>query len=638
MRRAGGRVLRFQPLAALSLLGGLALVAACGGGGDGSPGASVTPAPTVSISAAPASVIANNSATLTWSSTNASACTASGGWSGSEPVSGTAVTAAVAVTTIYTLTCTGTGGSASNSTTVSVAPSGSLTVSGQVTFDRVPFSATARGGLDYTRTTPAPARGVSVEGIAASNGSVLASATTDASGLYSFVVAPNTDLFVRVKAQMQRAGSPGWSFSVRDNTALDALYALDGTVFNTGTASITRNLNAASGWGGSSYIAPRSAAPFAILDAVYLAYSLVLTANASAAFPTLQLEWSTRNVPSGDGSAAALASGQIGTTFFAAAANGNPARIYVLGAADTDTDEFDPAVIAHEWGHYYQNSFSRDDNLGGNHALGDRLDLRVAFSEGWGNAFSGMARNDPIYRDSSGVRQASDFSFNVEMPSGPSVGWYSEESVQSIFWELFDGTNEPPDFVNLGFAPIHAAMTGGVRSTAGFTSIYPLLAAVRSANPNQASGIGQLASAHAINASSDDFGTNEANSGGDARNLPIYAVLNAGATLPQVCSTVTNGSYNRLGNRKFLRFVVSGTRSATIIANNGPTGSDPDLVLYAMGVEKARAESTTSGSETLAVSNLGAGTYVVELYEYSNIAKGAVARGDTCFDVQLTLN
>ena len=61
------------------------------------------------------------------------------------------------------------------------------------------------------------------------------------------------------------------------------------------------------------------------------------------------------------------------------------------------------------------------------------------------------------------------------------------------------------------------------------------------------------------------------------------------------------------------------------------------MVLYAAGVQRARAESTTAGSETLTATSLPTGTYVLELYEYSNVA-GGTARGDTCFTVQLTLN
>jgi hypothetical protein len=56
---------------------------------------------------------------LTWSSTNATACTASGGWSGSKSTSGShSVTPAR--TTTYTLACTGSGGNVTKDTTISV--------------------------------------------------------------------------------------------------------------------------------------------------------------------------------------------------------------------------------------------------------------------------------------------------------------------------------------------------------------------------------------------------------------------------------------------------------------------------------------------------------------------------------------
>ncbi len=70
------------------------------------------PAPTVTITASPATIAAGSAATLTWSSTNATACTASGAWSGTQATSGTlSVTPTTSGSYSYTLTCTGTGGS-----------------------------------------------------------------------------------------------------------------------------------------------------------------------------------------------------------------------------------------------------------------------------------------------------------------------------------------------------------------------------------------------------------------------------------------------------------------------------------------------------------------------------------------------
>jgi hypothetical protein len=76
--------------------------------------------PTVTISAAPTQVPQGGTATLNWSSTNATTCTASGGWSGTKATSGTQATAALTQTTSFVLTCTGPGGSASKTATVTV--------------------------------------------------------------------------------------------------------------------------------------------------------------------------------------------------------------------------------------------------------------------------------------------------------------------------------------------------------------------------------------------------------------------------------------------------------------------------------------------------------------------------------------
>jgi hypothetical protein len=77
--------------------------------------APTTPAPTISFSASPTSVTAGQAATLTWNSTNATSCSASGAWSGSQPTSGSASTGALNQASTYTLTCTGTGGNANAS-------------------------------------------------------------------------------------------------------------------------------------------------------------------------------------------------------------------------------------------------------------------------------------------------------------------------------------------------------------------------------------------------------------------------------------------------------------------------------------------------------------------------------------------
>jgi hypothetical protein len=93
----------------------------------------VPAAPTLSLSTS--SIVAGGSATITWSSANATGCTASGAWSGALATSGTqSETPSAAGTDTYTLTCANAAGS-------STASSVSLTVT-------APSSSHGGGDLD----------------------------------------------------------------------------------------------------------------------------------------------------------------------------------------------------------------------------------------------------------------------------------------------------------------------------------------------------------------------------------------------------------------------------------------------------------------------------------------------------------
>jgi hypothetical protein len=84
-------------------------------------GGTPTPLPTVALVASPPVIDAGQgqSSTLSWSSTDAASCTASGAWIDARSVSGSE-NVSPGVTSTYTLTCTGDGGSASESVTVAV--------------------------------------------------------------------------------------------------------------------------------------------------------------------------------------------------------------------------------------------------------------------------------------------------------------------------------------------------------------------------------------------------------------------------------------------------------------------------------------------------------------------------------------
>lgn len=80
------------------------------------------PPPTVTLTANPTTIASGQTSNLTWSSSNASGCTASGVWSGSKPLSGSQTTGPLlAATNTFNLSCSGAGGTTSSTAVVSVA-------------------------------------------------------------------------------------------------------------------------------------------------------------------------------------------------------------------------------------------------------------------------------------------------------------------------------------------------------------------------------------------------------------------------------------------------------------------------------------------------------------------------------------
>lgn len=524
-------------------------------------------------------------------------------------------------------------------------PAANVTVSGKITFDRIPFK-TGGPGLNPGAPVESPARQVLVEAVDDAN-TILATATTDTAGDYSLQLPPNRNVKIRVKAQMTKTGTaPTWDFRVLNNTNSGALYALEGTASSTGTANGTRNLRATSGWGTTSYTGTRAAAPFAILDTVYRAKELIVTASANAAFPALNLYWSTTNKPTNG--VFCTNNGDIGTTFYTGGGagvgnctqNGDLlAGIYILGDfTQGDTDEFDQHVIAHEFGHYVEANFSRSDSIGGEHGPADRLDLRLAFGEGWGNAYSAMVLGDPAYRDSfAGI--GSESGFNLELDNTAVEGWFSEFSVGEILWDVFDSVADSGDQVSLGFPPIFNVLTGAQRQTEALTSIFPFADALRTANPTQLAGINDLLSGESISINSDAFANNETqNDGGSPTALPIYQPISSGQQL-LVCTSAVAGSNNKLGNRRFLHMSLGTAALLAITAiaapdagTGGVAATDPDILVRRRG-QIVQAGQERGSTETIAQRPYDAGTYVIEVYDFELTGTSLIPR---CMTVSVT--
>jgi hypothetical protein len=527
----------------------------------------------------------------------------------------------------------GGGGSTSSDTPVDTPDVSSspsfVDVSGSVTFDSVPHNS-ATFGLDFESTTVAPARGVVVQAID-SNGATVDQAITDDEGNYSLTVDENSQIFVRARAEMMApSGTASWEIAITDNTSGNALYALDTELFSIGTDDIARDLHAASGWDLAQvdYVDERAAAPFAILDSVYQAVQAFVDVDPTVQFPPLEIRWSENNVPSGDGSPEDLANGLITTSFY------SPSQqvIYILGGADQDTDEFDNHVIVHEWGHYFEDIMSRADSLGGAHSIIDRLDMRLAFSEGFGNALSGIILGDSRYIDSFGTRQLFGFQIDVERNDNRARGWFNEASVQSILYDIFDGITVVPvgdpeasDDIEAGLAPIYDVLRSDEYVNSPLlTSIHLFLAEYLAAFPEDSVAISRLTQEQDITVN-DAIGTGETNDGGNPDTLPIYLMLNQGQ-ITDFCLTNQFGPENRLGNFRYilLEGLTAGNYTVRVERISGNSATDPDLFILQSGEFVAVAQSGTTNIEIWS-GQLPSGDFVLNVFDFN--------RTEACYQV-----
>jgi hypothetical protein len=485
----------------------------------------------------------------------------------------------------------------------------------------VPFN-TSTNGLNYNATTEEPARGITVEAVNSSN-TVIATAVTNGEGDYTMTVAPNTNLRIRAKAEMVQTSGAQWDVRVVDNTSSNALYSLAGSLADTGTVDQTRNLNAGSGWGGSGYTRTRAAAPFAILDPIYDTLKKFEAVDVDANFPPAVFNWSTRNRPArGD-----RANGDITTSSYVG--NG---QLFILGLANTDTDEYDRHIIIHEWGHYFEDQLSRADSLGGPHRAGERLDPRVAMGEGFGNALSGMITDDPFYRDSLRNQQASGFAINVE--TNQPAGWYDEGTVQSVLYDIYDDNNDGTDNLALGLGPIYEALTStDYRTQPVFTTIFSFLSELRSQQSSDAEAIDSFAASRGINSTASDA-AGETNNGSIASALPLYKQLTVNGGAVEICSVNDAGVFNKLGNYAHLRFTATAAEhTLTMTRTSGSTSRNPRFIIYKNGEFVRESSSRISNSNSLSV-NLTAGDHIIDAYDNRNLQDANDA--DACYDFTVT--
>jgi len=619
------------------------------------PAAADTTAPVITFNPPTLTVASGDTATAVLTVTDAggvsatptAVCTNGGAYNVNTGVF-TPAAVTVNTTSVCTITVTDDGGNVGTGTlSVTMTPpaaavTGAVTLSGTLTYDRVPLNQDLIqgiffSGLNFDGTVQMPIRQAPVQ-LVSSSGAVLDETISDDNGAYSFEVDSGQNLRVRVLSEVQKGAPNEVDLQVVDNTSGDAVYAMQGALSVVPTTNQVRDLNADSGWDGTSYSEERVAAPFALLDTLFGTLEDFIAVDADVDFPAFDVQWSPQNVPQSGN----VDIGQITTSSFTlenrGGAEGLVPVIRILGAANNDTDEYDVHVVVHEFGHYFENQLSRADSVGGPHSSANLLDSRVAFGEGWGNALSGIILEDPIYRDSSGFQQSQGFTIDVEENVNPSIGWYSEGSVQSILYDLFDADDDGADTATFGLAPIYGAFTDpDYAETEAFTTIYAFLKALDNQPGVNAAQVEALTDAQLIFGSG-EFGLGETNDGGISMTLPVYLPLPTDGTPVNFCSFDNFGDFNRHGNRRFFRIEVPAAGNYQFSMQQTTSGSgDPDFIVFREGTPVGAGLSGASRSEVQTFS-LAAGTHVMDAHAFDNvgsdaqIAQGGLTRRDICYD------
>ncbi len=289
-------------------------------------------------------------------------------------------------------------------------------------------------GLDLAFPVMVPISGARVDVVDRQSGAVVSVAETDNRGWFRAAVPAGPDFSVRVLSRSRSS-----ELVVADNTNGSGVFFVGGDLdVEQSPLLIATDSTRISG-------------AFNILDVIRRGNQFLADMDSTLPLPEVTLFWSPNNTTE----IGNVADGNVGGTFFNVTDN----TAFVLGDRSVDSDEFDDAVILHEYAHLLAARFSGDDSPGGQHLIGDVLDPRVAWSEGWANFFSAAVRNQGTYRDSFGQDGSGVLEFDLEenTPAGDRPGYWSEFSVHSILWDLYDDAEDSGDTVTVPFRTLWGA-------------------------------------------------------------------------------------------------------------------------------------------------------------------------------------
>lgn len=338
----------------------------------------------------------------------------------------------------YTVSASNQFGESPHSNEISVTPSAlagtTVTLSGTLNYEDKVYG---RGGFNGDIDQKA-IRYASVEVVDSSTAVVLANGSSDKNGDYNiaFNLMSSSTLYLRV---LSETSSPD-SQALQVRTLTNNIYAIGGVDMNVNPGEDV--------YSNMTIPVSKNAGAFNILDA-FVSGGEFINALSLSFPPLLKAYWLSGNDYYG--------------TYFCRASDKIPGcingeGIYLVGGKGSglgDHDEYDDDVIWHEYGHFVADKYSRDDSPGGVHFLSNNdLDLRLAWSEGWGDFFPSALKEWLLASDASLLSIAPDtpstiyldvrdswlFIFDIDKPSSQMVYSSNEVAVANILWNVMQGT------------------------------------------------------------------------------------------------------------------------------------------------------------------------------------------------------
>jgi hypothetical protein len=375
-------------------------------------------------------------------------------------------------------------------------------------------------------------------------------------------------------------------------------------------------------------------------------------------FPPLNAFWSINNTLT---SPSDIDAGELSSSFYSSGID----SLFLLGDASVDTEEFDDHVTMHEWGHYFEDNFSRSDSIGGPHTIGQSLDARLAFGEGFATALAAIVLEDQQYCDTSVAGSNGGFGLSTENENGGAQGWMNEMSVATLVYDLWDTNVDGVDNSSIGFGPILDTMMGPQANTNALTSLFSFSTELQAmlGGADLAFLNAQLdrenieRTANDIWGESQDMIVSAPNPSRDV--LPLYTNMPTNGTI-NICTNSdhdTGRDGNKLAEHRYLRFITSSSSAYDItITTTTPTPptndppptppdeirdqSDPDMFVWLRGGLVALGNGPDANSEIFTTQVLPADTYAVSLQEwrYEDESASSDFPEQICFDVTVAPN